>query len=136
VHDSKAFTGSIVAISQSVPSAAVMEMLRAPKAKLENAPGFDKEHWPDLVDRPTWGNQIFSYYGAFRSLSRLLEEVDQRLLPLEAVADPEDGAAIDHSPGCGPPPATCFPTLDFIAPLEAPGQSEFRPGSDRTQRPG
>ena len=33
------------------------------KAKLENAPGFDKEHWPDMVDQ-TWGNQIFAYYGA------------------------------------------------------------------------
>jgi sporulation protein YlmC with PRC-barrel domain len=33
------------------------------KTKLENAPGFDKEHWPDMVDQ-TWGNQIFAYYGA------------------------------------------------------------------------
>jgi sporulation protein YlmC with PRC-barrel domain len=33
------------------------------KAKLEKAPGFDKEHWPDMVDN-TWGNQIFSYYKA------------------------------------------------------------------------
>jgi len=33
------------------------------KTKLENAPGFDKEHWPDMLDA-TWRNEIFSYYGA------------------------------------------------------------------------
>ncbi len=32
------------------------------KEKLEHAPGFDKDHWPDMAD-PTWGNQIYSYYG-------------------------------------------------------------------------
>jgi len=33
------------------------------KTKLENAPGFDKAHWPDMLDT-TWRNEIFSYYGA------------------------------------------------------------------------
>ena len=33
------------------------------KTKLENAPGFDKEHWPDMLDH-TWRKEIFSYYGA------------------------------------------------------------------------
>ena len=33
------------------------------KTKLEHAPGFDKEHWPDMLDA-TWRNEIFSYYGA------------------------------------------------------------------------
>jgi sporulation protein YlmC with PRC-barrel domain len=33
------------------------------KKKLENAPGFDKDHWPDMADT-TWGTHIFSYYGA------------------------------------------------------------------------
>ena len=33
------------------------------KTKLENAPGFDKEHWPDMLDN-TWRNEIFRYYGA------------------------------------------------------------------------
>ncbi len=32
------------------------------KEKLEQAPGFDKDHWPNMAD-PTWGNQIYSYYG-------------------------------------------------------------------------
>ena len=33
------------------------------KAKLENAPGFDKDNWPDMADR-TWGSKIYNYYGA------------------------------------------------------------------------
>ena len=37
-------------------------VLDVDKKKLENAPGFDKDHWPDMADT-AWGNQIFSYYG-------------------------------------------------------------------------
>jgi len=33
------------------------------KTKLENAPGFDKEHWPDMLNT-AWRNEIFTYYGA------------------------------------------------------------------------
>ncbi len=33
------------------------------KKKLENAPGFDKDNWPDMADT-SWGARIFSYYGA------------------------------------------------------------------------
>ncbi len=29
---------------------------------LDNAPGFDKDNWPDMADR-TWGSRIYSYYG-------------------------------------------------------------------------
>lgn len=29
---------------------------------LENAPGFDKDNWPDFADRE-WGGRIYSYYG-------------------------------------------------------------------------
>jgi sporulation protein YlmC with PRC-barrel domain len=32
------------------------------KEKLENAPGFDKDHWPNFSDR-TWGSGIHAYYG-------------------------------------------------------------------------
>ena len=32
------------------------------KSKLENAPGFDKDNWPDMADR-TWGESIYTYYG-------------------------------------------------------------------------
>ena len=30
---------------------------------LENAPGFDKDHWPDMAD-PQWASQIHDYYGS------------------------------------------------------------------------
>ena len=31
------------------------------KSRLENAPGFDKDNWPDMAD-VTWGEKIYSYY--------------------------------------------------------------------------
>ena len=37
-------------------------ILNVDKEKLKNAPGFDKENWPDFADR-TWGKTIHSYYG-------------------------------------------------------------------------
>ena len=32
------------------------------KERLENAEGFDKDHWPDMSDR-RWGEGISKYYG-------------------------------------------------------------------------
>ena len=32
------------------------------KSRLENAPGFDKNHWPDMAD-PGWGAGIYRHYG-------------------------------------------------------------------------
>lgn len=32
------------------------------KERLENAPGFDQDHWPDFSSRE-WGLEIHSYYG-------------------------------------------------------------------------
>lgn len=32
------------------------------KTLLERAPGFDKNHWPDMAD-PAWGAQLYGYYG-------------------------------------------------------------------------
>jgi len=37
-------------------------ILDVDKQKLENAPGFDKDNWPDMADT-SWGTRIFSYYG-------------------------------------------------------------------------
>lgn len=37
-------------------------MLNVNKTLLENAPGFDKDNWPNMADS-TWGNQVFSHYG-------------------------------------------------------------------------
>ncbi len=36
-------------------------VLNADKTLLDNAPGFDKDNWPDMAD-PSWGSQIYSYY--------------------------------------------------------------------------
>jgi hypothetical protein len=37
-------------------------VLNLDKRLLENAPGFDKDNWPNMADA-TWGNQVFSHYG-------------------------------------------------------------------------
>jgi sporulation protein YlmC with PRC-barrel domain len=37
-------------------------VLSVSKEKLEDAPGFDKDNWPDMADR-TWGAEIYTYYG-------------------------------------------------------------------------
>jgi hypothetical protein len=37
-------------------------LLDIDKQMLANAPGFDKDHWPDMSD-PSWGMQVYTYYG-------------------------------------------------------------------------
>ena len=37
-------------------------VLNIDSAKLDSAPGFDKDHWPNMVDE-TWANSIHSFYG-------------------------------------------------------------------------
>jgi sporulation protein YlmC with PRC-barrel domain len=37
-------------------------VLNVEKDRLKDAPGFDKDHWPNMADR-TWAKQIHSYYG-------------------------------------------------------------------------
>lgn len=37
-------------------------VLNVDKEKLKNAPGFDKDNWPDMANQ-TWANSIHSYYG-------------------------------------------------------------------------
>ncbi len=32
------------------------------KERLSNAPGFDKDNWPDMSDK-TWGENLANYYG-------------------------------------------------------------------------
>ena len=36
--------------------------LNIDKERLENAPGFDKDHWPNMADE-TWAEEINAYYG-------------------------------------------------------------------------
>ena len=38
-------------------------VLNVDKDRLKNAPGFDKNHWPDMGDK-SWENQMHSYYAA------------------------------------------------------------------------
>ncbi len=38
-------------------------ILDVDKKTLENAPGFDKDNWPDMADT-SWGSEVFRYYGA------------------------------------------------------------------------
>ncbi|MEF9671853.1 hypothetical protein QNM99_02940 [Pseudomonas sp. PCH446] len=37
-------------------------VLGVDKERLANAPGFDKDMWPDMQD-PTWSKEIHAYYG-------------------------------------------------------------------------
>jgi sporulation protein YlmC with PRC-barrel domain len=37
-------------------------VLNVDKKKLENAPGFDKDNWPDMADN-VWGAEVSRYYG-------------------------------------------------------------------------
>ncbi len=37
-------------------------VLNVDKKTLENAPGFEKDNWPDMAD-PSWESEIFSHYG-------------------------------------------------------------------------
>ncbi|HMB52499.1 MAG TPA: PRC-barrel domain-containing protein [Thermoanaerobaculia bacterium] len=37
-------------------------VLDVPKERLKNAPGFDKDDWPNVADRK-WGQEIHTYYG-------------------------------------------------------------------------
>ncbi|MBG6219452.1 MULTISPECIES: PRC-barrel domain-containing protein [unclassified Janthinobacterium] len=36
--------------------------LNVDKERIENAPGFDSDNWPDMADT-TWANAVHSYYG-------------------------------------------------------------------------
>ena len=38
-------------------------VLNVDKQQLENAPGFDKDNWPDMAD-PSFGDQVHEYYGS------------------------------------------------------------------------
>ena len=37
-------------------------VLNIDKERLKNAPGFDKDNWPDTTN-PEWGTRIYKYYG-------------------------------------------------------------------------
>ena len=45
-----------------IGSAGDVFILNVPREKLEHAPGFDQDQWPDWAD-PSWGETIHTYYG-------------------------------------------------------------------------
>lgn len=49
-------------------------VLNVDKKRLEDAPGFDKDSWPDMAD-PIWETEIHSYYGT--SASRRNLDIDE-----------------------------------------------------------
>lgn len=44
-------------------------ILNASKEQLKNAPGFDKDDWPDMNDT-TWTNSVNTFYGSFLSTEK------------------------------------------------------------------
>ena len=38
-------------------------ILNVDRRQLEDAPGFNRDHWPDMAD-PNWGAQVGQFYGA------------------------------------------------------------------------
>ena len=38
-------------------------VLNVDKQRLDNAPGFDKDHWPAMAD-PTWAGELHTYYAS------------------------------------------------------------------------
>lgn len=56
---SKLFAVPLQALRQNAPDKSFT--LDATKAALENAPGFDKDHWPDFADR-SWQEAVHKHY--------------------------------------------------------------------------
>jgi len=52
-------------------------ILDADKQQLETAPGFDKDDWPDMAN-PSWGAQVYNYYGHQPYWDRRPEVIYQR----------------------------------------------------------
>jgi hypothetical protein len=44
-------------------------VLNVDATRLENAPGFDKDHWPDMADA-AWAKSIHTYYGTQAETAR------------------------------------------------------------------
>ena len=53
-------------------------ILNITKEKLENAPGFDKDKWPDMAD-PEWGGKIYDHFGVKRP-ARLMKARTKKVM--------------------------------------------------------
>src|SRR5678816_1551288 len=58
-------------------------VLNVEKDRLKNAPGFDKDHWPNMADQ-SWAREIHSYYGTqpYSDLSLIHISEPTRLLSI------------------------------------------------------
>ena len=59
-------------------------ILNVDKDRLQSAPGFDKDDWPDMAD-PSWQNTIHSYYGTktYTEPPRMKQPTDSPDTPYE-----------------------------------------------------
>lgn len=51
-------------------------VLNVDKERLKNAPGFDRDQWPNMTDT-TWGSQIHSHYGLTPYWERVARKTDR-----------------------------------------------------------
>ena len=63
-------------------------ILDAPKERLENAPGFDKDHWPAMADA-SWARQLHQYYGARPYWDNDLPSTDPRTTSGSTLREPK-----------------------------------------------
>jgi sporulation protein YlmC with PRC-barrel domain len=52
-------------------------ILDVTKSLLENAPGFDKDDWPDMAEE-SWGRHIYSYYGRTPYWETAISDADRQ----------------------------------------------------------
>jgi sporulation protein YlmC with PRC-barrel domain len=71
-------------------------ILDVDKERLESAPGFDKDKWPDMAD-PIWQNEVHAYYGT---------------KPYKEPADTPD-VPYEDTPYTAPPVDKATPTSDM-----------------------
>ena len=79
-------------------------VLNVDKERLEDAPGFDKDHWPNMADQ-AWANTIHTYYGNTHRIDTIIRSKTMINLfdikPEMAVVCFQDGqfATVDHMEG-------------------------------------
>ena len=60
--DTKEYLDALLADRRGAKYYEEMKNLDVDKEKLKNAPGFDKDSWPDMANT-TWGENIHKFYG-------------------------------------------------------------------------
>ncbi len=79
-------------------------VLNVDKDRLEHAPGFDKDHWPNMADQE-WADTIHTYYGNAHRIDTVIKNKTMinpsEIKPDMAVVCSQDGqfATVDHMEG-------------------------------------